>query len=227
MAFDFSKLNFIPKLGARARIAVLLGSVVGVIGLIYVGVQYFSGGEAATGASSVAGAPGDLQSVPGGELTPEYYRALSQANQQAAQQAKITGESAIPTLVNIGQGAPGVTQSPTGQCNIICSDDQVSVKGSLDEWVKQGQMSPEVSTALQQLADKKVSVDEYAAELDRLVKEGKLTPEQARKLLEQYKKQHTNDQLKESAKAMAIHGNCPWEMEIINTPIAAKMNEMY
>lgn len=63
-------------------------------------------------------------------------------------------------------------------------------------------MTPEVASALQQLADKNASVDEYAAELDRLVREGKLTPEQARQLLEQYKKQHANRLLKQSADTM-------------------------
>lgn len=206
MAFDFSritaKLGFFKKMGARARIATLAGGVAGVIFIMYLAVQYLSGDRSGAGASSVAGAPGDVQSVPGGELTPEYYRALQQANQQAAEQAKISGGSAIPTLVNVGQGGPSVQQSPAGNCNIICSDEDVSVKGTLDELVRQGQLSPETSAVLQQLSDKKVSVEDYAAELDRMVKENKLTPEQARKLLDQYKKQHANDELKESAKAM-------------------------
>lgn len=205
MAFDFSKitgkLQFFSKMGARARIATLAAGVAGAIFVMYLAVQYMSG-ESGTGASSVARAPGDVQSVPGGELTPEYYRALQQANSQAAQQAKISGGSAIPTLVNVGQGGPAVQQSPTGNCNIICSDEDVNVKGTLDEYVRQGQLSPEVSAVLQALSEKKVSVDDYAAELDHQVKESKLTPEQARKLLEQYMKQYANEALKESAKAM-------------------------
>ncbi|EKD73291.1 MAG: IcmE protein, partial [uncultured bacterium] len=170
----------------------------GIIVLIYAVTRYFSGDAATTGPSRVAGAPQGLQSVPGGELTPEYYRALTQANIQAAQQAQITGGSAVPTLINVGGQPTG--QSPS--CTVICGDEAANVKNSLDEWVKQGKISPELATALQQLADKNVSVDDYAAELDRLVKEGKLTPEQARQLLEQYKKQHGNKLLQDSAKMM-------------------------
>lgn len=236
MAFDFSKivstvtskLQFFSKMGARARIATLALGVVAVIFAMYLAVQYMSDDEGGAGGSRVAAAPGDVQSVPGGELTPEYYRALQQANEQAAEQAKISGGSAIPTLVNIGQGGPSaVQQSPSGNCNIICSDDDVSVKGTLDEYVRQGQLSPEVSSTLQQLGEKNVSVDDYAAELDRLVKEGKLTPEQARKLLDQYKKQHANNELKESAKmmdGMIKSGDLP--LDVANTLLAAQKANM-
>lgn len=194
MATDLSKLNFFSRLSARSRMAVLLGVVILVILLIYFGTRYFSGGSKTTGPSRVANAPSNLQSVPGGELTPEYYRSLVQANAQAAQQAQISGGSAMPTLINV----PGQGQA---SC-VICSDQNTNVKTLLDDWVKQGKISPEVATLLQQLADKNVPVEEYAAMLDRLVKEGKLTPEQARLLLEQYKKQHANALLQESAKTM-------------------------
>ncbi len=199
MAFDFSQLNFFSKLGARSRVFVLLGGVVGLIGAVYLGVSYFSSGTASTGASKVASAPQGLQSVPGGQLTPEYYRALQQANQQAAQQAQISGGSAVATLVNVGQSSVG--GSP-GSCNIICSDASANVKYLMDDWVKQGKMSPDIAAQLQKLADSNVSEAEYAASLDSLVKAGKLTPEQARQLLEQYRKQHGNAQLQESGSFM-------------------------
>lgn len=194
MAIDFSKYNFLNKLSARSRMFVLLGAVVGILFLVYLGTRYFMGESETTGPSKVATAPPGLQSVQGGQLTPDYYRALSQANVQAAQQAQISGGSAVPTLINIGQQG-------TASC-IICSDQSTNVKTLLDDWVRQGKISPDTAARLQELADKNVSVEDYAAELARLVKEGKLTPEQARQLLEQYKKQHANAQLADSSQLM-------------------------
>lgn len=196
MAMDFSKWNFFNRLNARARIIVLVLGVVGVISLIYFGTRYLSGGSRTTGPSRVATAPQGLQSVPGGQLTPEYYRALVQANSQAAQQAQISGGSAVSTLINVG-GQPSMNQG----C-VICSEENANVKNYLDDWVRQGKIAPDVANDLEQLASKNVPIDEYAAALDRLVKEGKLTPEQARLLLAQYKKQHANALVNDSAKAM-------------------------
>ncbi len=197
MAFSFPKFDFFNRLDARARIFFLLMIVVGLGLIIYFAVRFLSS-SSTTGASRVASAPQGLQSVPGSQLTPEYYRALTQANELAAKQAQMTGTSAIPTLINVG----GQTTTPSAQCNIICPDNAANVKPTLDEWVRQGKISPEVASLLQQLADKNVSVDEYAAQLAQLVKEGKLTPEQARQLLEQYKRQRGDALLQESAKVM-------------------------
>lgn len=193
MAFDFSKLNFFSRLDARARIFVIFACVLAVILLVYVGTLYFSSGNETTGPSRVANVPSGVQSIPGGQLSVEYQRALEEANVRGAEQAKMSGASAIPTLINYG--------GDQSQC-IICSDQSANVKNDLDSWVRQGKLAPEVANSLQQLANKNVSIDEYAAELDRLVREGKLTPEQARLLLEQYKKQHTNALLADSAKVM-------------------------
>ncbi|OGT55436.1 MAG: hypothetical protein A3F14_06535 [Gammaproteobacteria bacterium RIFCSPHIGHO2_12_FULL_43_28] len=199
MALDlskmFSKLNFLRKLDARARVFFLLAAIVGVVILVYVGTQFFAGGAETTGPSRIAGAPSGLESVPGGELTPEYQRALEEANVQRAQQARISGTTAVPTQIRYGAGAGG------DQC-IICADDAADVKYNLDEWVRQGKVSPEVANQLKQFANSNPSVSEYAAMLDQLVKEGKLTPEQARALLDAYKKQHANAQLVESAKTL-------------------------
>jgi type IV secretory pathway VirB10-like protein len=199
MALNLSKLNFFSRLDARARVFVLLGGVIGVIFLIYLGTHYFSNGNNALGPSRVANAPKGLQSVPGSSLTAEYSKALQLANTQAAQQAQMSGGSAVPTLMNYSsQSAP----ASSGNCNIICTDQSTNVKYNLDDWVRQGKVAPDVSTALQVLANKNVSVGDYAAQLDQLVKEGKLTPEQARELLEQYKKQYANNLLADSAKTM-------------------------
>lgn len=195
MALDFSRFNFLRKLDARARVFFLLAGFFAVIVIIYLSSRFLFGGGSTTGPSRVAAAPGGLESVQGGTLTPEYQRALMQANTQAAEQARMSGTSAVPTLINIGQ------QPNAANC-IICSDELTNVKPTLDDWVKQGRMTPELAAYLQQLADKNVAEEEYGAALNDLIKQGKMTPEQARLLLEQYKKQHANRMLQDSAKVM-------------------------
>src|SRR5438128_2153175 len=138
MAFDFSKINIFTRMDARARILLLIAGVVAFVLVIYLATRYFGGATRTVGPSAVANAPQDLQSVPGGKLTPEYYRALMQANQQAAQQAKISGGSAMPTLVNVGEP----TAVAPGGC-VICLEDNAKVNTLLDDWVKQGKVSPE------------------------------------------------------------------------------------
>jgi len=197
MAFDFSKLNFFSKLNARARVLVLAIIFFGFFIIVFLATK-FLGSSTSVGPSRVANAPSGLQSVQGGNLTPEYQQALLRANSQIAQQAQMTGGSAVPTVVNFNAQQ---VMSSNGQC-IICSDQAANVKSDLDQWVSQGTLSPADASALQQLADKNVSVEDYAAELDRLVKAGKLKPEQARLLLDKYKKQHQNNLLKDSGAMM-------------------------
>lgn len=196
MAFDWSKLNFFSRLDARARVVVLLLGVVGTVFLIYLIVRIFFGGGETTGGSVVATTPQSLTSVPGGVTTPEVTRTIAQRNVAAAKQAQQTGTSAFPLLQ---YQQPATAGAPN--C-IICSDQLATVNNDLDDWVRKGQVNPDVAANLEQLAASNVPVDQFAAELDRLVKEGKLTPEQARRLLEQYKKQHANALLQDSAKTM-------------------------
>jgi type IV secretory pathway VirB10-like protein len=196
MAFDFSKLNFFSKLDARARVLVLFAGLIGFGVMIYVMVALMSSDSATVGPSTAANAPQGLQSVPGAQLNPEFAKAVRQANEQAAKQAQMSGGSAVPTLVNTGLQGSGAG------CTVLCGDESVNVKDSLDDWVRQGKVSSAVSTALQELAARNVSVAEYAAMLDQLVREGKLTPEQARLLLEQYTKQRMNKQVQDSAKTL-------------------------
>src|SRR3990167_6231868 len=206
MAFKLPSLKFFSQLDARSRIFFLLAAVVATGFVVYLIVLYFSGGADTTGPSRVANAPGGLQSVPGSQLTPEYYRALSQANAQAAQQAQISGGSAVPTLINVpGQqalGAPTVSSGGVGQCNIICPEESSNVKYDLDDWVKQGKISPDLANQLQQEANQNVPVEQYAAMLDQLVKSGKLTPDEARALFARYRAQHANALLQQSASVM-------------------------
>ncbi len=196
MAFKFPKI--FSGTDSKSRVVVLLASFVGVVVLIYFSIKLFAGEEATTGPSRVAGAPAALQSVPGSkQLSSEYYRTLAQANAQAVQQAQISGGSAVPTLINV----PG---SQEGQnCTVLCpSDANANVADDLRALVKAGKLSQKDADHLADLANKNVSVAEYAAALDELVRQGKLTPEQARLLLEKYKKQHANALLTSSANAM-------------------------
>lgn len=197
MALDLSKLKFFNKLDARARVFVLFLGVIGIIVLVYAATKYLGGGGNTLGPSRVANAPSSLQSVPGGSSsTAEYQRALSQANTQIAEASRMSGKSAIATQINTGSSSFGL-----GSC-VICSDKSANVKTLLDQWVREGKVSPDVQDALATLASKNVPVEEYAATLDKLVKDGKLTPEQARLLLDEYKKQHTNAKLSDSEQMM-------------------------
>lgn len=200
MALNFPKL---PGLGsstdAKSRIFFVLAGVVVVGVLIYAAFVIFGGGGAeTTGPSRVANPAAGLQSVPGSKLSPQYYQALRQANVQATQQATVTGGSAVPTLINVGQ-PPAMA---TGNCTVLCNEDNVDVANDINDLVKQGKLSQEEADKLTALAKGNVPVAEYAAALDELVRQGKLTPEQARKLLETYKKQHASAMLAESANSM-------------------------
>ena len=193
---DFSRFNFFSRLDARARIFFLVAAVVGVGLLIYLGTRLLTGGNGTVGPTRVATAPRGLQSVPGSEsLTPEYQRALLQSGVQGAQQAQSTGGTFLPTFIN-----PGQTGGPAN-C-VICDEDAANINNYLDTWGRQGTIKPEVSQALQQLAARNATVDEFAAALNDLVKQGSLTPEQARTLLDQYKRQYASRQLRDNAKGM-------------------------
>src|SRR6185312_12387141 len=205
MAIKLPSFKIFANTDAKSRVFFVLAIMVGVSAAVFFIFRYFFASPNTTGASKVATAPASLQSVPGGQLSPEYYRTLIQANQQAAQQAQMTGGTAVPTLVNI-PAAPQQTafQPPPQQsCTILCPNpDEANVATDINDLVKSGKLSQKDADALLALAKRNASVDEYAAALDELVKEGKLTPEQARLLLEKYKKQHQNALLNESARAM-------------------------
>src|SRR5436190_4309584 len=183
--FDLSKLNFFSKLDARARVFVLFGGIVGILLLVYLLTVWLSGSTSSTGPSRVASAPQGLQSVPGGQLTPEYYQALQQANKQAAQQAQVSGGTAAPTLINTGNQL----SNGTANCTVLCSEQVPNIKDLMDGWVRQGTFLPDSESQLLALADKKTSVEAFADNVDQLIQAGKITPEQARQLLDVYRKQ--------------------------------------
>lgn len=200
MAIKFPDFKFIAEMDAKARVFFLFAVVLGIGLLVYIGVRVFGGGETATGPSKVANAPQGLQSVPGSQLSPEYYRALVQANAQAAQKAQLTGGSAVPTLINI----PGQNNASfTPECSVVCpSEEMVNVDNDVNNLVRQGKLSQEDANRLLQLSKNNATEDEYATALNDLVRQGKLTPEQARQLLNDYQKQHKNNLLLDSAKSM-------------------------
>lgn len=188
-------MNFFKNLDARGRIIVLIALVAAVLLVVYLGTRYFLGVTASN--DSRVAVPAGIQSVPGGTTqSPAYTQAVTQASEQRAQAAQLSGASAIPTQQNYGSSF-----SSYGQC-IICSDQSANVKNLLSDWVGKGELDQDTADALQKLADQNVPVSQYADQLDQLVKAGKLTPAQARALLDQYKKQHANAQLKDSGKFM-------------------------
>lgn len=184
--------------GGKSRVFIILGALVGSGFAIFLAAQ-FLGNNTQINNSKVAGAPPGLQSVPGSKMSPEFYRAVTQASSQAAQQAKITGGSAVPTLINI----PGEQAFPkeTSGC-VICSEEAADAVGDVNSLVKSGKLSKEEADKLINLAKKNVSEEEYAAALNDLVQGGKLSPDQARKLLESYRKQNQNQLIKASASTM-------------------------
>jgi polyhydroxyalkanoate synthesis regulator phasin len=201
MALNLPKLSgFGAAMDAKTRIFLIFFSILGISIIGYVAISFFGGSSSTTGASKVANPAAGLQSVPGSQLSPEYYQALRQANVQATQQAQMSGGSAVPTLVNVpGQQSFG----PSGNCTVLCpGEDNVDVTNDVNDLVKQGKLTQEEADKLNALSKANVPVEQYAAALEELVRQGKLTPEQARKLLEAYKKQHANALLTDSAQSM-------------------------
>lgn len=201
MAFQFPKIDLAD---AKTRILIIIAGVIGFIILVYIGRQFFASKTPSAGPSRVATAPSTLQSVPGGQLTPEYYRALVQANEQAAKQAQISGGSAVPTLLN-EPGTQPAFQPPaaTASCTVVCpTEENVSVENDINDLVKAGKLQAEEGKKLLVLVQKDVAVSDFSAHLNYLVKQGKLIPDEARKISEDYKKQHANHLLKESGMQM-------------------------
>lgn len=198
MAIKLPSFKVFSTRDTKSRVFILFAVIIIIVVAIFFVVQYFGSGQT-VGGSRVAPPP-SLQSIPGEPLTSEYARTLRASNTQAAEQAQMTGGSAIPTQINVS--TPETIQ-PQQNCTILCpSADTVDVANSINDLVKGGKLPQKDADILLNMAKNNVPVEEYAAELDRLVREGKLTPEQARKLLEEYKKQHQNVTLSDGAKIM-------------------------
>jgi intracellular multiplication protein IcmE len=198
MAIKFPGLKIFTAADAKTRVFLVFAAISALSLIIFLMVRYFGGGGAAA-PTRLATAPSSLQTVPGSQMTPEFYRAVVKANTQAAQQAQISGGSAVPTLIR----SPDDSGFPSQDCTILCpGDDAANVADDIAKLNKQGVLSDDEANHLLDLAKRNVSVEEYAAALDELVKQGKLTPEQARALLEKYRKQHANALAAESAQTM-------------------------
>jgi polyhydroxyalkanoate synthesis regulator phasin len=210
MAFEFPGMKYFKAADAKSRVFLVFAAVVAIGLFIYVIVRYFGGSQAATGPSQVAAAPSNLQTVPGGQMSPEFYRAVMQANQQAAQQAQISGGSAVPSLIQM----PG-QQSTQGNCTVLCSDEAVNVSDDINNLVRAGKLSQEDANRLLDLVKSNASVEEYEAALAELVRQGKLTPEQARLLLDRYKRQHQAALVNQNASVLDADiksGNLPLDV---------------
>lgn len=186
---------------AKSRIIIVAATVIGIVGVIFIGSKML-GPSKTSGQAKVANAP-SLQSIPGGEVTPEYYRALMKANAQSAKQAEITGTSAVPTLVSTPQIALPTPAPAPGNCAVTCPGAEAAdVTDDIGGLVRDGKLSSADANKLLALAKNNVPVSEYAATLAEYVKQGKLTPEQARKLLAEYTRQHANANAAQSAQMM-------------------------
>lgn len=178
-----------PKSPAQ-RLVIILAAIAGLSLLIVFGNKLFMGKGKKVSNSRVASAPASLESVPGGELTPEYSRALLQANSKAAQQAKTSGGSAIPTLINLPNDPSAGTGAGQSNCVSACPGDVADVTDEINNLVRLNKLSQSDANNLLALAKNDVSVGEYGAALDNLVRQGKLSPQDARRLLEIYQRQH-------------------------------------
>lgn len=194
MAPKIPGLSAFTSADAKTRVFILLAALVGIGIIIYVGIRFFTNATQTTGPSQVAAAPAGLESVPGAQMTPEFYRAVTQANAQAAQQAQITGGSAVPTLINV----PGQMNN---QCGVICPDE-ATLADKINELIKAGKLAQENANKLLELAKNNVTPEEMMAALNRLISEGKISPDDARDLLNKYKKQYQDALAAESAKLM-------------------------
>lgn len=194
MAPKIPGLSAFTSADAKTRVFILLAAVVGMAIIIYIGVRFFTNATQTTGPSQVAAAPSGLQSVPGAQMTPEFYRAVVQANTQAAQQAQISGGSAVPTLINV----PGQMNN---QCGVICPDN-ASLADKINELIRAGKLAQDEANRLLELAKNNVTPEEMTAALNKLISQGKINPDDARSLLEAYKKQYRDALAADSAKLM-------------------------
>jgi len=192
MAVKLPSFRLLPAAGAKSRVFIVFFLfLAAIVGGYYV-MKYFSG-PSTGGSASIAAAPEGLQSIPGGNSSPEFSRAVAAANAEASQKAQMTGGSAVPTLSAVPVMQPTSFQMPRQNCKILCPDrSKVDSKSDIDELQKSGKLTRKMADILRSLVAKNVSADEYAAELDALVKAGKLIPEQARRLLERYRKQYAD-----------------------------------
>lgn len=93
---------------------------------------------------------------------------------------------------------------------------------AMDAMIKTGELPLSVANELLELQKRKLTPEDYAAELDRLVKEGKLSPEAAAKLLAQY----TQQGAAECAKYRLLMLNTMASSGEITSDVAKKLTEL-
>ena len=194
----------------------VLGILLGVVAVAFVGFIYFSGEgtDSGKGSAKLSSVPGNVGYQPGSKnLSKAYLSTLLKSDENTAKQALQRGKSALPTYVHqedtsalSGQSLQSSNFSQYCQkCCVNCYQGEGGVPPGesttdlLSKWTKEGNISPLTAAELNKLAEQGASVDDYAARLSQLVKEGKLTPEQARKLLEAYRQAHPEAAKKGSA----------------------------
>src|SRR5580692_7712148 len=142
MAFKLPKLQIFSGADAKSRIFLLFAGVVGFTLLVYLSVKFFGGPDTTTGGAKVAGAPSNLVSVPGGELTPQYARAVEAASEERSKRGMEERSAAVPTLMN-------VSNNNQGNCTVLCpGDEKANVADDLAQMVAEGKMSAEDQNAL-------------------------------------------------------------------------------
>ena len=156
-------------------------------------------------------ADGKLNPEEGQKLIDNYNKvkdmrdlAAKMAQLKAANASPAEYEAALNAAVNAGtitsaQAAEMLRRAKLGQDTGIgdlvkaaegnaASDLADLSSASLNDLVKQGKINPADAGYLQDMMNKDVPVQDYAATLSRLVREGKLSPDDATRLLADYRK---------------------------------------
>lgn len=165
---------------SRTRLVATFVVIVGVIIGIW-GIAHWMGGPGNSGSATIAPVPGDIQSVPGSQLSQAYLKTLLQSNQNNAEQALQTGGSAIPTLA----ASPDTIQTQNVPAQTIAASiatpppvaSSCPAAGGSCCCCGCGNGQPAAGAG---------AVPSYEAEVAKLLAAGKLTPEQAQALLAAY-----------------------------------------
>jgi polyhydroxyalkanoate synthesis regulator phasin len=200
------KIRFLQNMRIRAIVIAVL-----IIALVASGVgiymHYMSTKDQLSGGASVKGIP-QVQFNPGAQnLSKEYLKTLLQSTKQESQEALKTGESDVPTLINVSNVPTDLSRSLTAQsevggsfcqeCVTRCETCQEGVAGKsgcintnslLNRLVQQNKLSSAVAAKVANLQKQSATADDYKTALDKLIKAGTLTSDQEKELLNAYNK---------------------------------------
>lgn len=180
--------QIIKKGDAKQRILLIIVVVLVLVLVLLLLSKLVNFGKNSTGTSQVSRVP-NISSVQGGKVSPEYERALNNNNIQKAADARSTGTSAIPTIINTGEssGVVGASMGCTNCCNTCGGESTDQLLGGL---LNTGKISSSTADLLNNLANQNLSPEDYEAALAQMVRDGKISPEEARRLLAAYKKNY-------------------------------------